>query len=150
AHRHTVNVAVRERSTGEISFGAGYSSPSGILGDISLRERNLLGSGQDLKLRLAIGQRETNIEASFTEPYFLDRNMAAGFDIFRTTRDLRRESSYDRDDIGTTLRAGYGIIENLTQQINYTIRQDDITNVSPNASLLVKEQERTANTSSLR
>ena len=149
ADRTTVNVAVRERSTGEISFGAGYSSTSGILGDISLRERNLLGSGQDLKLRLAIGQRETNIEASFTEPYFLDRNMAAGFDVFRTTRDLRRESSYDRDDIGTTLRAGYGIVENLTQQINYTIRQDDITNVSPNASLLVREQEGTATTSSV-
>ncbi|HEY5607017.1 MAG TPA: outer membrane protein assembly factor BamA [Alphaproteobacteria bacterium] len=149
ADRTTVNVAVRERSTGEISFGAGYSSTSGILGDISLRERNLLGSGQDLKLRLAIGQRETNIEASFTEPYFLDRNMAAGFDVFRTTRDLRRESSYDRDDIGTTLRAGYGIVENLTQQINYTIRQDDITNVSANASLLVREQEGTATTSSV-
>jgi outer membrane protein insertion porin family len=149
ADRTTVNVAVRERSTGEISFGAGYSSTSGILGDISLRERNLLGNGQDLKLRLAVGQRETNIEASFTEPYFLERNMAAGFDLFRTTRDLRRESSYDRDDLGATLRAGYGIVENLTQQLNYTIRQDDITNVSPDASLLVKEQEGTATTSSV-
>ena len=149
ADRTTVNVAVRERSTGEISFGAGYSSTSGILGDVSLRERNLLGNGQDLKLRLAIGQRETNIEASFTEPYFLERNMAAGFDLFRTTRDLRRESSYDRDDIGASLRTGYGIVENLTQQLNYTIRQDDITNVSPTASLLVKEQEGTATSSSI-
>jgi outer membrane protein insertion porin family len=147
--RTTVNVSVHERSTGEISFGAGYSSTSGILGDISLRERNLLGQGQDVKVRFAYGQRETNIELSFTEPYFLDRNMSAGFDVFRTTRDLQRESSYDRDDLGFSLRSGYGIVENLNQQINYTLRQDEITNVSPGASLLIKEQEGVATTSSI-
>ncbi len=147
--RTTVNVAVRERSTGEISFGAGYSSTSGILGDISLRERNLLGNGQDLKLRFALGQRETNVELSFTEPYFLDRQMSAGFDIFRTPRDLQRESSYDRDDLGFMLRSGYSILENLGQQVNYTLRQDEITNVSPTASLLIKEQAGVSTTSSV-
>lgn len=147
--RTTINVSVRERSTGEISFGAGYSSTSGILGDISLRERNLLGQGQDLKVRFAYGQRETNVELSFTEPYFLDRSMSAGFDVFRTTRDLQRESSYDRDDIGFTLRGGYNLVENLTQQVNYTLRQDEITNVKSTASLAIREQEGVATTSAI-
>ena len=47
-----IEVQVVEQSTGEISFGAGYSTTSGILGDIAIRERNLLGKGQDLPLGL--------------------------------------------------------------------------------------------------
>ena len=39
-------VQVVEQSTGEISFGAGFSTTAGVLGDISVRERNLLGKGQ--------------------------------------------------------------------------------------------------------
>ena len=76
-----------EQSTGEISFGAGFSTTSGILGDISIRERNLLGKGQDLRLGLSLGTLSTLIDLSFTEPYFLDRNVAAGFDLFRTSND---------------------------------------------------------------
>lgn len=147
ADKADVNVSVRERSTGEVSLGAGYSTTSGMLGDISLRERNLLGEGQDLRLRLSIGQRETNAEVSFTEPYLVNRNLAGGFDIFRTTRDLQRESSHDRDSIGFTLRSGYLLSEWLNQQVRYTLRQDDVTAIKSTASLAIKEQEGKATSS---
>ena len=130
-----IEVSVREKSTGELSFGAGFSSSSGVLADASIRERNLLGRGQDLNLGLKLGEKQQQIDLSFTEPYFLDREVSAGFDVFRTARDLQSESSFDREEIGFSLRAGYKITDVLSQSWKYTIRfQDDITGVSSDAS----------------
>lgn len=136
-----VEVSVKERSTGEISFGAGFSSSSGVLGDASIRERNLLGRGQDLRLGVQIGERQQQIDLSFTEPYFLDKNLSAGFDIFSTSRDLQNESSFDRESLGFSLRTGYRITEPLSQTWRYTLREDKITDVASDASLAIKEQE---------
>ena len=141
ADQTVVNVDVREQSTGEISFGAGFSNTSGILGDVSLRERNLVGKGQDIRLRLQIGTELQQIDLSFTEPYFLDRPIAAGFDLFKVERDLQDESSFDRDSTGGSLRMGYRLQENLTQRWKYTLRQDEISNVESDASLAVQQQE---------
>jgi outer membrane protein insertion porin family len=144
-----LNVAVKEKSTGEISFGAGFSSTSGVLGDASIRESNLLGRGQDLRLGLQLGQKQQQIDLSFTEPYFLDKNLLAGFDIFRTARDLQTESSFDRKSTGFALRTGYRITEPLSQSLKYTLRQDEITDVPSDASLAIREQEGTFVTSSV-
>ncbi len=135
-----IEVSVVEQSTGEISFGAGYSTSSGILGDISVRERNLLGRGQDMRVGLSLGTRSTQIDLSFTEPYFLDRNVLAGFDLFRITRDNQRTSSYDESTLGFALRAGWAISERTRQTVKYTLRRDEIKNVGANASALIQAQ----------
>ena len=90
--RSVLTVEVSEVPTGELSFGAGVSSADGVLGDIAIRERNLLGRGQDLRLALTASARRQEIDLSFTEPYFMDRDVAAGFDVFRRTIDLQEES----------------------------------------------------------
>jgi outer membrane protein insertion porin family len=136
-----VNVTVSERSTGEISFGAGFSSSVGVLGDVGIRERNLLGKGQDLFLKAQIAAKSTNIDLKFTEPYFLDRRLRAGFDLFRTSRDFSDESSFERESFGTGLRLGYNLSENLTQSWNYVISRDEVTDVDADASLAIREQE---------
>src|SRR3712207_7899837 len=87
--RVVIDTRVVERSTGELSFGAGFSTQDGLLGDIRLRERNLLGTGQDINANFTISQRRQEIEFSFTEPYFLDRDLAAGFDLFRSRTDFQ-------------------------------------------------------------
>src|SRR5690606_26122367 len=110
-----------------------------ILGDVSLRERNLLGRGQDLRVGFAISERSQEVDLSFTEPYFLDRNVSAGFDLFRIVRDLQDESSYDESITGLSLRSGFQLSENLRQSVRYTLRQDDIKNVPENASRFIKE-----------
>ncbi|CAN5770298.1 outer membrane protein assembly factor BamA [soil metagenome] len=133
-----LEVQVVEQSTGDISFGAGFSTTSGILGDISIKERNLLGKGQELRLGLSIGTLSTLIDLSFTEPYFLDRPMAAGFDIFRTSNDRQAVASYSDKSIGFALRAGWAYSENLRQTVRYTLRQTDIYNVQPWASTIVQ------------
>jgi outer membrane protein insertion porin family len=138
--RTVVNVEVQEKSTGEISFGVGFSTSDGALADISLRERNLLGRGQDLKLGFTVSQRRQEVDLSFTEPYFLDKNLSAGFDVFHITRDFQRESRFDQKNVGFTVRTGYQITEPLRQTLRYTLREDTIENVSPDASRLIREQ----------
>ncbi|MEZ5669201.1 MAG: outer membrane protein assembly factor BamA [Alphaproteobacteria bacterium] len=142
-------VEVEEKSTGELSIGAGYSTNDGALADFSLRERNLLGQGQDLRLGLSLATSRQEIDLSFTEPYFLDRRLAAGFDIFRITRDQQDVASYDSEETGFALRAGYNINESLSQNWTYTLRQDSISNVPSDASIFVREQEGDRITSSI-
>jgi len=139
--RTVINVEVEEQSTGELSFGAGFSTSEGPLGDISIRERNLLGRGQDLRLAFLISGRTQQIDLSFTEPYFLERNVAAGFDLFRVERDNQDRSSFDQKSVGGALRLGYQITENLRQTLRYTLREDEITNIDEGASRLIRDQE---------
>lgn len=142
-----LDVQVTEQSTGEISFGAGYSTTGGILGDISIQERNLLGKGQNLRLGLSLGTLSTLINLSFTEPYFLDRAVAAGFDVFRTSNDRQNIASYSDSSIGFALRAGWNYTEHTSQQVRYTLKQGNIYNVQYYASPLIQSQAGTFVTS---
>jgi len=138
--RTVVKVNVEEKSTGELQIGAGYSTTEGVLGNFSVRERNFLGRGQDVNLTLMLSQRTQQIDLAFTEPYFLDRNISAGFDIFDINRNNQTQSSYDQDSLGVTLHAGYLITENLRHTWHYTVRRDNITNIDANASVFIKDQ----------
>ncbi len=138
--RTTVNVEVQERSTGELSFGVGFSTADGLLGDVSVRERNFLGRGQDLRLAFTIAQRRQQIDLSFTEPYFLDRNIVAGFDIFRVERDFKNQSDYKSRSTGFGLRMGYALTEFLSQNLRYRLSYDEIFDVGTNASPIIVAQ----------
>lgn len=139
--RTVVKVDVQEKSTGELSFGVGWSTTAGALLEVGMRERNLLGRGQDLRASASIGERRNQIDLSFTEPYFLDRHLSAGADIFAISRKLQRESSYDSNTVGTALRSGYYINEALRQDWRYTLKRDQVENVKDTASRYIKEQE---------
>jgi outer membrane protein insertion porin family len=136
-----IDLRVAERSTGEISFGAGYSTSDGVLGDVRLSERNLLGRGQDLRANFTVSQRRQQIDFSFTEPYFLGRNIAAGIDVFFRESDYQSEASYDETTRGGTLRASYPLTEYLRHGVRYTLRQDDIHNVDDDASVFIQGEE---------
>ncbi|MDP6786046.1 MAG: outer membrane protein assembly factor BamA [Rhodospirillales bacterium] len=138
-----LNVDVEEKSTGALSIGAGFSSTNGALVDFGIRERNLLGRGQDLNLKVTAAQRKSQVDLSFTEPYFLDREVRAGFDIFSIKADLQDTSSHDLKSLGTSFRIGYPITESITQGWKYTIEQTDVTNVSSSASQFIQLQEGT-------
>ena len=136
-----LNVDVQERSTGELSIGAGISTSESIVGDISIRERNLLGRGQDLRVGGTLSARRQQLDLSFTEPYFLDRNVAAGFDVFHIKRDLQTRSSYDEKTTGMRLRGSYPITENLRQSLRYTLRQNEIKDIDTNTSPFIRRDE---------
>lgn len=135
-----IDVEVEEKSTGSLSLGFGYSSVDGPLADVSLRERNLMGRGQDLSVSVSLSGKKTQASLSFTEPYFLGRDVAAGFDVFHTTRDNQDESSYDITTTGGKLRVSYPITEYLRQGFAYTYRNMEITDVPDTASVFIKNQ----------
>ena len=62
----------------------------------------------------------------FTEPYFLDRQLAAGFDIFQVRTDFEDESGFRTDSRGIGLRTGFPLTEYSSLGLRYTFRQDDI------------------------
>ncbi len=136
-----INVNVKEKSTGELNFGAGFSTTEGPLGNVSLRERNLLGRGQDLKLAYQKSSITSETSLGFTEPSFMDKELAAGFDIFNITRDQLDESSFNSDTKGVTLKANYNMSEYLEHSIYYTIQGTKVSNVPDTASIYIKRQE---------
>lgn len=149
ADRTIIKVEVQEKSTGELSFGVGYSTTAGALFEIGVRERNLLGRGQDLTAKASLGQYSTRFDLSFTEPYFLDRDLSAGADAFHKTSDLKKTSSFRQTDTGGALRMGYHLTEYLTQGVRYGLKQTKVDDVSSSASRYVKAQEGTSTTSSV-
>jgi outer membrane protein insertion porin family len=139
--RTVLDVEVSEQSTGELSIGAGFSTSEGALADFSIRERNFLGKGQDLLLSSTLASERTEFNFSFTEPYFLNRDLLAGFDAFHVTRDLQDESSYDQRRSGGALRMGYPLSEKWRQVLRYRLERNDITDISENASRFIRDQE---------
>ena len=142
-----INVNVAEKSTGEINFGAGYSTTDGALGNVGIRERNLMGKGQDLGITFERAQRKTDLDLSFTEPYFMGYNVSAGFDLFDTTTNNQIQSEYDSTSHGVVLRSSYDFTEYLRHTVRYSFRTDDITNIASTASLYIKDQEGLTTTS---
>lgn len=137
-----VKVEVEEASTGEVSLGAGVSTSVGPLARIQIRERNLLGRGQDLRLGFQLSGISSQIDLSFTEPYFMGRDVSAGFDLFRNTLE-REESSFDQKRLGGALRAGYNVTEYTRNIWRYQLERRTIENVEDDASFAVKSEEGT-------
>ncbi len=147
--RVILTVKVVEQPTGELSFGLGYSTSEGVIGDISITERNLMGKGQYVRLGFSGSLERAQVDFGFTEPHFLDRNLAAGFDLFYKTVDLTQQASFQERDAGGDLRLGFPIAENTQMGLRYKFDQETIFGVTKNASLAVKDSEGTVNVSSV-
>ncbi len=132
--RVILDVEVLEQPTGELSFGAGYSTNEGVIGDISLTERNLLGNGQFMRLRLSGSIERLQIDLSFTEPRFLDRNLAAGFDIFHKDVNQTRAGSFRNRTTGASTRLGFPVAENLWMNTYYSLSRNEIYDVDTDYS----------------
>jgi outer membrane protein insertion porin family len=125
--RIIVNCEVEEQSTGEFSFAGGYSTSDGIIGEVSLGERNLLGRGQLAKVSLQYGQRSRGFDLSFVEPYFLDQRLAFGTDFFFKQTTSSQYLSYLSKTIGGDLKLGIPITENISTQVRYTAYRQEIS-----------------------
>ena len=118
-------VDVVEKSTGEFSIGAGYSTGSqtgGVSVEGSISERNFLGRGQFIRISAGGGKNARDFALSFTEPYFLGRRIAAGFDIYRQSRIF---DNYETDLTGGTIRLGLPITNDLSTTFAYNLTQEE-------------------------
>jgi outer membrane protein insertion porin family len=136
-----IEIDVEEKSTGSLTFGVGYSTDLGPLIDFGLKENNLLGKGQKLGFNGSFAGEKTTASISFTEPYFLDRDISAGFDTYHVVEKYQTSGSHDRKKTGLGLRAGYPISLDLRQGLRYKVESTKVENVSSSASNLIKAQK---------
>ncbi|MBC7801646.1 MAG: outer membrane protein assembly factor BamA [Gemmatimonadaceae bacterium] len=139
--RASLNAVVDEKATGELTLGGGFSTDAGALVNVGLRERNLIGTGIDASINGVLAQRRSQIDLSITDPYFLDRNLVAGFDLFHVRNDNQDIAAYNERRTGGAIRVGYEYNERLRQALTYTLVDRNIFNVQDGASLYVTNQQ---------
>ncbi|MCY4238068.1 MAG: outer membrane protein assembly factor BamA [Rhodospirillaceae bacterium] len=146
-----LTVEVTEKSTGELSIGGGFSTQDGPLGTIGVRETNFLGRGYDLRLSLQLSLRSSQIDFSFTDKHFLERDVAFGVDVFRIDRgyqgNFSQDSSFRVESIGGRLRAGYWLTENVRQSIVYELSNRRVKGVASSASEFIRAERGSSTTS---
>ncbi len=132
-----VTTSVEEKSTGELSVGGGYSTDVGALLNLGVKDKNFLGTGVDAGISGILAQRSSSIDLSVTDPYFLDRNLVAGVDLFYIDVNNQLVAQYSERRGGVAFRAGYEFNEHLRQQVNYTLVDRDVYNINLGVPVLV-------------
>jgi outer membrane protein insertion porin family len=125
--RVVINVDLEEQSTGDFSVMGGYSTADGFMAQVSVSERNLLGTGRFAKASVTYGEYIRGVELNFVEPYFLDQRVAAGIDLFARETLASPYLSYGSENIGTNLKLGIPLREDLTLQLRYSVYWQAIT-----------------------
>ena len=119
--RVIVIVNVEDQPTGSFSVSGGYSTMDGIIGEVSVQETNFMGRGQFARLAVSGGQYSKGVTVSFTEPYFLDHRIAAGFDVYAKDSSVSPYMFYNNFMVGGTLRLGLPVTDEITFQPRYTV-----------------------------
>ena len=140
ADRVDLNVKVEEQPTGELSFAAGFSSAESYLLDLSMSQRNVLGRGQSASARLSTSSLQQIVDLQYTEPRFLDMNLAAGVNAFVSRLDYSDTSlgGYTTQSYGAGFQLGFPMTERLQLGLKYILQNDSI-NVTDQAVVIDEE-----------
>ena len=122
-----VNIIVVERATGLFSIGGGYSSVDSLVGTIDLAQRNFLGRGWEVAIRIRAGAQTQQGTISFTDPWLFDRPLSGGFDIYKS---IRIYQDYTYDTTGLNLRLSHPFLEYWRWNTSYRLSQDIVKNLS--------------------
>jgi outer membrane protein insertion porin family len=120
-------VDLEEKSTGDFSVSGGYSTTDGAMGEVSISERNFLGRGLFAKAAVQYGQYARGLSLSFVEPYFLDYRVGLGLDISYREQLPNSYVSYGTKTLGFSPRLGFGLREDLSMQLRYSIYQQEVS-----------------------
>jgi outer membrane protein insertion porin family len=135
ADQMDVNVAVKEKSTGSFTIGAGINSGEGLVFSGGISQANLFGSGNTLSTQLNTSQINQNISVSYTNPYYTDEGVSRGFDIYKnsTNTTMIALSPYTSSTLGTGVRFGVPISEDQSISFGASVEQTNIglTYLSP-------------------
>ncbi len=133
-----LHVKVKEKFTGSVSVGGGFSSDEGLFATGEISQRNLFGRGQYASLKAHFGEEAARYALSFTEPWLFDRPLSAGFDIYDW---LREYDDFTKDATGIRLRTGYpfGNYSRITGM--YTLESINVSDVSHLSSEFIRSQE---------
>jgi outer membrane protein insertion porin family len=125
--RVVLNVDVEDQPTGNFGVSGGYSTNQGFIAEVSVSESNFMGRGQAVRLSVQAGQIARGVTFSFTEPYFLDQRISAGFDVFARRQDAYNYSIYSSTSVGGTVRFGVPVTDEVSFSPRYSIYQTTIS-----------------------
>jgi outer membrane protein insertion porin family len=140
SNRKNLVIQVEEQRTGSISFGAGFSSVDSILGFVEVTQGNFdiakppyfTGAGQKARVRAQYGARRQDYIISFTEPWFLNQRLSAGFDLFFNEASYL-SSLYNQRNYGFDVRLGKALGEFNRADVTYKLEQIELFDMSPTA-----------------
>lgn len=122
-----VEVSVKEKNTGQISLGAGYSTATGGFFQSSITQSNFRGKGQNLSFSLNIAKSSNTFSIDFTEPYLLDTKWSLGGGVF--VSESETSSSYSEKRKGGNIRVGYPIFTFTNLYMTYKLEDTRIESV---------------------
>lgn len=131
--RVVLGVAVEEKSTGQLSLSGGYSSLERFVIQLAIAQNNFMGKGQQLDASVNWSRYSKSIEAGFVDPYFLDKNILLGGQLFRRDYNSfnfvgnQRQTTYSQVSTGGSLRTGFPITEYMNFGMRYTLSKDDVS-----------------------
>ncbi len=134
-------IKVQEKKTGEFQFGVGYSTSDGANANIGIRENNLLGMGQTMDLSILYAKYTKDISLSYGKPYFMGRDLYAGFNIFYRDDEDEESVDYKESTYGVGFNTNYAITEYMTQSLNYSLYKQEIKDVGIDYQGVIGEQE---------
>ncbi len=141
-----LNVNVKEKLTGMLSIGGGYSSIDKIMFMGEITKTNLFGKGLYLKFRADMSSRRKNYNISLRDPWFMDSPVSASISFYNESFEY---PDYDKKSTGGSIGFGRELSEYVGGNIRYNLEQAEITNLSTNASTLISDQEGEKITSSI-
>ncbi len=135
--RKDLTVEVEEKRTGSLNFGAGFSTVDSFVGFVELTQGNFdimnwptfTGAGQKFRLRLQGGQQRKDFVVGLTEPWFLDRPLSLGSELFYHEANFL-SSLYDQRNYGISILARKPITRFLSVNLEYRLEEIDIFNVA--------------------
>lgn len=144
--KYDININVEEKSTSSIGFDLGYNTAGGLFGGVNFLERNLVGTGKILNAGVQVGKRSNSVYAGLTDPYFLDKNLSLGINVFRNHVGhgasflSQGDQTYTLNTLGAKTTLGYEIKKDLSHEIEYTIKQDHLKSPTKSNSIFLDDQ----------
>lgn len=138
----TIDVEVKEKSTGQFNISTGISTTQGILGKFGYNDHNLAGRGLEVDLSMMKSKRDVDFKTSITDPYFMDYDLSLGIELekFIYDKSVNQDRNYSQYTKGGALSFGYEIIDKLGYKGFYSYKEDNIKDIATNSSILLTEQ----------
>jgi outer membrane protein insertion porin family len=133
-NRKDLVINLEEQRTGSVNFGAGFSSVDSLIGFVEMTQGNFdlfnwptfTGGGEKLRLRLQVGLKRQDEILSFVEPWFLDKKLSLGFDLFHHAANYL-STEYNEQSTGASLSLEKAFTEFLRGQVQYSIQYISIS-----------------------
>jgi outer membrane protein insertion porin family len=146
--RKDLNVLVDEQRTGSFNFGAGFSSIDSLLGFAEITQTNFditrwpyfTGGGQHFRIRAQYGVERKDFVVSLTEPYFMDREIAVGTDLFYNEASFT-SNEYSERHYGFDITGRKRLSQFVSAKVEYRLEDSGIFDVSDTASTDITQYE---------